>query len=111
MSVSAIDLVEFILPLMMGFVFFVMSLTYLRSEHLFDLLSGFTLSGFAGLCFFITAYFWVALGDSPMFATVSFLWYGLGVVCFPVLFTVYIFLMLINYTSPGRRQDQILTLR
>ena len=108
---SAIDLIDFVLPLVMGWVFFIIALTYLRSEHLFDLLVGFTLSGFGALCFFITATVWVAMENNPMFASVAFLWYGLGVVCFPVLFTVYIFLMLMNYTSPKKRQDQILTLR
>src|SRR5208283_5612963 len=110
MSATGIDLIDFIVPIMLGFVFFIISLTYLRSEHLYDILAGFIFSGFGGLCFFITAYVWVAMENNPMFSIVSFLWYGLGIVCFPVLFTVYIFLMLINYTSPKRRQDQILTL-
>jgi len=111
MSATGVDLVEFVVPIMLGFVFFVISLTYLRSDHLYDLLAGLIFAGFGGLCFFFTAPIWIALEDTPMFASVSLLWYGLGAVCFPVLFTVYIFLMLINYTSPKRRQDQILTLR
>ena len=108
---DAISIVQFVIPIMVWLVFFILSLSYLRETNdLYEYLAGLTCSAIATVCAFAIPYFWIGLTTLTMFVSFGLLFMVMGFIS--ILFClVFIILMLMAATSPMRRQEQTLTLR
>ncbi len=81
---TAMDLIMFIVPLLMGIIFSVLTLVPKGKDSSEKPFSGGAITFFSALlsmiCWFIFGLTWPAVATSGLFVSVAYLWYAVGVI-------------------------------